>query len=64
MKSPFDYQKPSEENVKKIEVLRESYKKLHAELLELGAGREIAIAITNLEQSAQWAIKHLVFNAQ
>lgn len=63
-KNPFDYQKPSEENIKKIEAVREAYKVLHAHLLTLAPSREISLAITNLEQSAMWATKSLVFNEQ
>lgn len=63
-KNPFDYQKPSDENIKKIESVREAYKALYAVLKGLKPTREVSLAITNLEQSANWAIKSLVFNEQ
>ena len=62
--SPFDYQKPSEGNIVKIEAVREAYKVLHAHLLSLSGSREMSVAITNLETSAMWATKCLVFNEQ
>jgi hypothetical protein len=61
-KSPFDYQKPSEEMLPVIEATREAYKVLHAHLLTLPASRERSVAITELETSAMWAVKGIVFN--
>ena len=63
-KNPFDYQKPSEENAIKIEALRQAYKALHRQLLDLKPSRFMSLAITNLEQSAMWAIKSIVFEEQ
>lgn len=63
-KNPFDYQKPGEGNVQKIEALREAYKVLHRHLLSLKSSRELSLAITKLEESAMWATKSLVFNEQ
>lgn len=64
MKNPFDYQKPSDENVLRIEAVREAYKVLYAHLQTIGESREKSIALTKLEESAMWATKHLVFNEQ
>lgn len=61
-KNPFDYQKPTEANIPKIEALREAYKVLYAELDKLPRDRYVSLAVTNLEVSAQWAIKSLVFS--
>lgn len=63
-KNPFDYQKPSEQNVGKIQEVREQYKKLFSHLLTLFPSRENSIAIEKLEESAMWATKSLVFNEQ
>lgn len=63
-KNPFDYQKPSEENIIKIEAVREAYKVLYAHLKTLQASRELSCALTKLEESAMWATKSLVFNEQ
>lgn len=61
-KNTFDHQVPTAEQVEKIKVVRESYKVMQAELLLLTPSREMSIAITNLEQSAMWAIKSIIFN--
>lgn len=61
-KNPFDYQKPHDLMIPVIEATREAYKVLHAHLLTLPACRERSVAITELETSAMWAIKGIVFN--
>lgn len=58
----FDYKKPTEENIARIEETRKAYGALYAHLLTLPKNREISLAITNLEQSAMWATKSLAFN--
>lgn len=62
-KKTFNYHKPSEEGLKKITELREAFSKI-SDLIETNCGnnRERAIAITNLETTAMWAIKAVVFN--
>jgi len=60
--SPFDYMKPSEELQVTIKTVREAYKNMHTILLSLPHSRERSVAITELETSAMWAIKGLVFN--
>jgi len=53
--------KPNEEQIKRIESLRESYK-LAAEALGslCNDSRELSIAVTNLEQSLMWAVKSII----
>ena len=60
--NPFGYFKPSEEMLPVIQNIREAYTALHLTLLSLPTSRQRAIAITELETSAMWAIKGLVLN--
>lgn len=60
--NPFGYFKPSEEMLPKIQAVRDAYTVLHQHILTLPASRERAVAITELETSAMWAIKGLVLN--
>lgn len=60
--NPFGYFKPSEEMLPVIQSVREAYTQVHKHLLTLPASRHRAIAITELETSAMWAIKGLVLN--
>ena len=60
---PFAYHKPSEDGLAKINAIREGYsdlKKLLEE--ECPPSRHLSVAITELETSAMWAIKAVVFN--
>ena len=60
---PYAYHKPSEEGLKKITVLRESYSRLQADIEACCPNsRQKSVAITELETSAMWAIKAVVFN--
>lgn len=61
-RNPFDYQKPSEALIPVIQETRDAYKTLFNHLLSLPASRERSVALTELETSAMWAIKSLVFN--
>lgn len=61
-KNPFDYQKPTDEQVEKITEVREACKSLHNILLTLPKSREIAVAVTKLEEVSMWANKGIVFN--
>ncbi len=63
IKKTFNYHKPSEEGLKKITELREAFSKM-SDLIEAncGASREKSVALTNLETTAMWAIKAVVFN--
>lgn len=60
--NPFGYFKPAEEMLPLIQDVREAYTTVHKFLLTLPASRQRAIAITELETSAMWAIKGLVLN--
>ena len=60
--NPFGYFKPAEEMLPLIQETRNAYSKAHEFLLTLPASRQRAIAITELETSAMWAIKGLVLN--
>lgn len=60
--NPFGYFKPSEAMLPVIQEVREAYTELHKRILTLPASRQRAIAITELETSAMWAIKGLVLN--
>jgi hypothetical protein len=60
---PFAYHKPSEDGKMKINQLREKYSILKRTIEVLCPdSRHKAIAITELETSAMWAIKAVVFN--
>ena len=61
-KNPFDYMKPADELIPTISLTREAYKAVFTHLLTLPASRERAVAITELETSAMWAVKGIVFN--
>lgn len=59
----FAYHKPSADSVEKITKLRESFSRLHVEIEELApTSRERSVALTNLETTAMWAIKAVVYN--
>ena len=60
--NPFGYFKPAEDMLPIIQAIREAYTKLHRVLLKLPVSRQRAIAVTELETSAMWAIKGLVLN--
>lgn len=63
MKKTYLYHQPSEESKEKIRKLREAFSNLDDLIKELTPGsREQSCAITNLEQSAMWAIKAVVVN--
>lgn len=60
---PFAYHKPSPEGLEKITVLRHSFSALKQRIEETcPPSRERSVAITELETSAMWAIKAVVFN--
>lgn len=60
--NPFGYFKPADNMLPRIQEVREAYTALHNHLLTLPPSRQRAIAITELETSAMWAIKGLVLN--
>jgi hypothetical protein len=63
MVKTYAYHKPDDVCAKKIEDLRLFYSNLHTILEGMcPKSRELSVALTNLEQSAMWAIKSLVCN--
>lgn len=60
--NPFGYFKPNEEMLPLIQKVREAYTEVYKFILTLPSSRERAVAITELETSAMWAIKGLVLN--
>lgn len=63
MKKTFAYHKPGAFGLEKITKLREAFSRLHDEIESLApSSRERAVALTNLETTAMWAIKAVVCN--
>ena len=63
MKKTFAYHLPSAASLEKITKLREAYSALHSLIESLAFdSRERSVALTELETSAMWAIKSVVFN--
>ena len=59
----FAYHKPSEEGMERTTVLREAYSILREVIDDqCPNSREKSLALTELETSAMWAIKAVVFN--
>lgn len=60
---PFAYHKPSTDGLSKINAIREAYSTLKAVIEEhCPSSRHKAVALTEMETSAMWAIKAVVFN--
>jgi len=60
--NPFEYRKPKDEaTAAQIEAIRAAYKAMYDNLMSLPESRYRSLSVTNLEQSAMWAIKGLVF---
>lgn len=60
---PYAYHSPSPEGLMKINKLREHFSEGERLIKEIcGNNRQSAIALTNNEQTAMWAIKSVVFN--
>lgn len=60
--NPFGYFKPHDSALPVIQEVRVAYKALYDHVMTLPPSRERAVAITELETSAMWAIKGLVLN--
>ena len=60
--NPFGYSKPPDAMLPLIQETRDAFSTVHRFLLTLPASRQRAVAITELETSAMWAIKGLVLN--
>lgn len=63
MNKTFAYHKPSDSGLEKITKIRNAFSDLQ-DLIEslCPASREKAVALTNLETTAMWAIKAVVSN--
>lgn len=60
---PYAYHKPSPEGLDKITKLREAFSNIEKLIKEVcPESRQRSIAITELETTAMWAIKAVVFN--
>ena len=60
---PFAYHQPSPDGLDRITVLRESFSSVKADIERIcPESRHRAVAITELETAAMWAIKAVVFN--
>ena len=60
---PFAYHNPSPDGFAKITALREAYSVVKAAIeANCPLSRQKAVAMTELETSAMWAIKAVVFN--
>lgn len=59
----FAYHKPSDNGMEKITELRAGYSRLKMALeRNCPPSRQLSVALTELETSAMWAIKAVVFN--
>ncbi len=60
---PFAYHKPSDDGMTRINNLREAYSVVKKVIEDnCPPSRQQSVAITELETSAMWAIKAVVFN--
>lgn len=60
---PYAYHKPSDDGLARITKLREAFSAVERLINETcPSSRHKAVAITNLETTAMWAIKAVVFN--
>lgn len=63
MHKTYAYHKPSEAGLEKIRRLRQLFSALHDSIANFAPdSREKSIALTNLETTAMWAIKAVVYN--
>ena len=60
---PFAYHKPSDDGMTRINALRESFSNLKTVIeATCPESRHRSVALTELETTAMWAIKAVVFN--
>lgn len=64
--NPFEYHRPNEEEIGRIEQIREAFYRCFQEVEKLTrpgsvSGRHAALAKTKLEEAAMWATKSVVF---
>jgi hypothetical protein len=63
MNKTFAHHDPSDESIAKIRILREKFSELQDAIDQCAPpSRERAVALTNLETAAMWAIKAVVMN--
>ena len=59
----YAYHKPSQDGLVRISLLRMMFSAMHAEIeKQCPNSRERAVALTNLETAAMWAVKSVVCN--
>ena len=58
----FQYVKPTEEQLAKMQQFRDSYEVLYETVKELPASRGLSLALTKLEESAFWLNKAITQN--
>ena len=59
----FAYHQPSSDGLIRVNNIRAEYSKLQRRIVELAPpSRQRSVALTELETSAMWAIKSVVFN--
>lgn len=59
----FAYHKPSPDGLEKIAELRKAFSELDQIVRTVcPASRELSVALTELEASAMWAVKSVVYN--
>ena len=59
-KHPFEYHKPTDEQVAQITAVREAMKAVYDNLMSLPESRERSIAITKLEEASMWMNKGII----
>jgi hypothetical protein len=60
---PFAYHRPSPDGLARITALREAFSQTKAAIeMQCPESRQRSVALTELETSAMWAIKAVVFN--
>lgn len=59
----FDYQKPTEEQLERIQSIREAFNLCEDTIVRSSKskGREFALALTKIEEGCMWAIKGIVW---
>jgi hypothetical protein len=63
MDKPYAYHKPSDDGLSRINALREKFSEVERLIKETcPESRHKSVAITQLETTAMWAIKAVVFN--
>jgi hypothetical protein len=64
-KHPFDYQKPTQNQVDRIAFIRKALKSAHDSILAFAPpSRERSLAVTKLEEVSMWANKAIVFEEE